>query len=342
MKYPTPLAIQGKRCIAAPCRLGSLRFSQSCSLLKRSSYLLACAGETPLIFALHIKPFPLYRRAFESSALHCRTYSLLRIKMETKSGFELQQHAVHAPAQYRADYTYDNEHNVNHDIHDGIRTGNSADAFDMRRMGRKQELRRNFKSISILGLAAVTMATWLALLVGSLFSLTNGGLAGTIWVYLGSWICTMTLVSSLAEMASMAPTSGGQYHWVSEFAPASQQAFLSYVVGWLAALGWQAIIAGGSFSTAALLLQLVSFNNPSYDPENWHVTLLMIGVAVFAAVFNTAGARQLPMIEGVILFVGRPKTKAAGQSLTAKTGPCFRFLCDHHYAVGNGAQGTRK
>ena len=227
--------------------------------------------------------------------------------MESKSGFELQQHTVGTPAQYRAGYAHDNERNVDHDVHDGIHTGNSADAFDMRRMGRKQELRRNFKSVSILGLAAVTMATWLALLVGSLFSLTNGGLAGTIWVYLGSWICTMTLVSSLAEMASMAPTSGGQYHWVSEFAPASQQAFLSYVVGWLAALGWQAIIAGGSFSTAALLLQLVSFNDPSYVPENWHITLLMIGVAVFAAAFNTVGARQLPMIEGVILFVGRPK-----------------------------------
>jgi hypothetical protein len=28
-----------------------------------------------------------------------------------------------------------------------------------------------------------------------------------------------------------APTSGGQYHWVSEFAPKKHQKFLSYVVG---------------------------------------------------------------------------------------------------------------
>jgi hypothetical protein len=28
-----------------------------------------------------------------------------------------------------------------------------------------------------------------------------------------------------------APTSGGQYHWVSEFAPASSQKFLSYITG---------------------------------------------------------------------------------------------------------------
>jgi hypothetical protein len=27
--------------------------------------------------------------------------------------------------------------------------------------------------------------------------------------------------------------SGGQYHWVSEFAPKEHQQFLSYITGWL-------------------------------------------------------------------------------------------------------------
>ena len=39
------------------------------------------------------------------------------------------------------------------------------------------------------------------------------------------------VMMSLAEMASMAPISGGQYHWVSEFAPPKYQKFLSYMVG---------------------------------------------------------------------------------------------------------------
>ena len=97
----------------------------------------------------------------------------------------------------------------------GAVTGNDADAMDMQRMGRSQELRRNFKSLSVLGLATTTMSTWVALLLTSTFSLINGGLAGTIWIYLASWICTFSLAASLAEMSSMAPTSGGQYHWVS-------------------------------------------------------------------------------------------------------------------------------
>jgi choline transport protein len=93
----------------------------------------------------------------------------------------------------------------------GTATGTDTDASDMARMGRSQELRRNFKSLSVFGLAITTMSTWMGMLFGNIFSLTNGGLAGTIWVYFASWICTFALAASLAEMASMAPTSGGQY-----------------------------------------------------------------------------------------------------------------------------------
>ena len=41
---------------------------------------------------------------------------------------------------------------------------------------------------------------------------------GTVWVYVATWFCSIAVVASMAEMASMAPSSGGQYHWVSEFA----------------------------------------------------------------------------------------------------------------------------
>ncbi|KAK5118990.1 hypothetical protein LTR62_000201 [Meristemomyces frigidus] len=141
-----------------------------------------------------------------------------------------------------------------------LHSGTEADAQDMARLGRSQELRRNFKSLSVLGLSVTTMATWSALLLTNFFVMVNGGLAGAVWTYLASWICTFALAASLAEMASMAPTSGGQYHWwwVSEFAPHSQSRFLSYVTGWLAALGWQALIAATAYSAAVLTLAMAA------------------------------------------------------------------------------------
>lgn len=93
----------------------------------------------------------------------------------------------------------------------GRPTGTSHDYTDMVRLGRTQELRRTFRSLSVLGLAVTTMSSWVALLVTCRFSLINGGLAGSVWVFFVTWACTGTLVGSLAEMASMAPTSGGQY-----------------------------------------------------------------------------------------------------------------------------------
>jgi hypothetical protein len=47
--------------------------------------------------------------------------------------------------------------------------------------------------------------------------LLNGGTAGIIWCTIAVWFFMMALIASIAEMASMAPNSGGQYHWVSNF-----------------------------------------------------------------------------------------------------------------------------
>lgn len=61
--------------------------------------------------------------------------------------------------------------------------------------------------------------------------LIDGGLAGVFWAYIWTFVGFGFVIGSLAEMASMAPISGGQYHWVSEFAPPKYQKFLSYISG---------------------------------------------------------------------------------------------------------------
>lgn len=71
-------------------------------------------------------------------------------------------------------------------------------------------------------------------------SFFEGGLAGSIYLFIGVWFGMITVIASIAEMASMAPTAGGQYHYVSELAPRNLQAFLSYLVAWFSCLGWVA------------------------------------------------------------------------------------------------------
>lgn len=147
------------------------------------------------------------------------------------------------------------------------------------------------------------MGTWQALIGSASFSLIDGGLAGSIWSYIATWLCTITVTLSLAEMASMSPVSSGQYHWTSEFGPASCQKALSYFVGWLSALGWQASIAITSFAAGNVTLELAHVMHPTYTPTLWHGTLITIAMAIVAVLVNTLGAKRLPLLEGIILFL---------------------------------------
>jgi choline transport protein len=75
------------------------------------------------------------------------------------------------------------------------------------------------------------MISWEAMLNATSYSIPNGGLPAMIWMYVVSLFGMGAAIVSMAEMASMAPTSGGQYHWVSEFAPKKLQKVLSYIIG---------------------------------------------------------------------------------------------------------------
>lgn len=137
----------------------------------------------------------------------------------------------------------------------------------------------------------------------------------------------------MAEMASIAPTageyifrlllldtsaiirkvdqdsdhiSGGQYHWISEFAPPSSQKVLSYLIGWLCTLAWQSGCAIGSFLAATQIQGLIVLNDDNYVYERWHGTLITFAIVAFILVFNTFLAHRLPLVETlmVVLHLG--------------------------------------
>ncbi|KAM3434969.1 hypothetical protein MY4824_005122 [Beauveria thailandica] len=196
---------------------------------------------------------------------------------------------------------------------DLVKYGNDDDKRDMARMGKIQEMRRNFKSLTVLGFCAILMCSWESLLSTASLALTNGGSAGLIYTWLIAWVGFNAVYASMAEMASVAPTTGGQYHWVSEFAPPGYQAFLSYVVetggeggggtGWLGVLGWQTLVTSIAFQAGTEIQGLLALNYDSYVFERWHGTMFVMAIIVFAFVFNTLLASRLNLVEGAILVV---------------------------------------
>ncbi|KAH6625722.1 amino acid/polyamine transporter I [Boeremia exigua] len=182
-------------------------------------------------------------------------------------------------------------------------TGTAADRDAMHRMGKVQEMRRNFRFVSVWAFSMILMSSWETMLGTAAIGLIDGGTAGLIWMYLICWIGFICVNTSMAEMASMAPTAGGQYHWVSEFAPPQSQKFLSYLIGWLCVLGWQTGAANTAFLAGSQIQGLIALNKPDYEFQAWHGTLLVFAVSAFNIVFNTFFVRRLPLIESIVLVV---------------------------------------
>lgn len=97
-------------------------------------------------------------------------------------------------------------------------------------MGRSQELIRHYRLFSLVSFISLA-AAWQFIMFQVTPALLNGGLPALIYCNIWIFAAFVPVVLSLAEMASMAPIAGAQYHWVSEFAPEKYQKILSYMTG---------------------------------------------------------------------------------------------------------------
>ncbi|KAI3395644.1 hypothetical protein diail_1009 [Diaporthe ilicicola] len=189
----------------------------------------------------------------------------------------------------------------------------SQDDADMLRLGKAQQFKRNFSFWSTFGFVSIYMATWEFVIVSMSPSVATTGYGGFFWTFIGSLVCYSAIVLSLAEMSSMSPTAGGQYHWVSEFAPAGWQKQASYASGWMSSLGWIASLAGGVYVCADLVSVCVSIVHPDLVLTSWQIFLILLALFLLTIVFNTLGTRVLPTLEvvslightiGFVVFVG--------------------------------------
>lgn len=181
-------------------------------------------------------------------------------------------------------------------------TNTAQDALDMQRLGKVQQFKRNFSLWSSIGFVAIYMATWEFVLVSLSVGFTNGGYAGLFWCFVTTTAAYSTIVASLAEMASMAPTSGGQYHWVSEFSPPKYQKVLSYAAGWMTTLGWIASTASSVYVIAWQVQACINVTRPDYAFSSWQIMLIMWAIIVATILFNTYGTPFFPQLETMSLI----------------------------------------
>ncbi|KAG0653403.1 GABA-specific high-affinity permease, partial [Monosporozyma unispora] len=97
-------------------------------------------------------------------------------------------------------------------------------------IGYKPELRRQFSTLQVFGIAFSIMG-----LLPSIASVMGGGLTGgpaTLvwgWFIAGGFILTVGI--SMAENASAIPTAGGLYYWTHYYSPKGYKEVISFVIG---------------------------------------------------------------------------------------------------------------
>ncbi|CAG8981680.1 hypothetical protein HYALB_00006552 [Hymenoscyphus albidus] len=156
------------------------------------------------------------------------------------------------------------------------------------RLGKKSVLKREFGFMSALGFTCTNMITWEGLVVVLHFSYVNGGSAGSFYAFLFVLTGNLAIFTTMAEMASMAPTSGGQYHWVAMLAPPGCQKFLSFLTGLI---------------SAQTIQELATLLHPNYNAKPWHMVIIFDCVILLAVFLNTVVIRALPKIESIVLLL---------------------------------------
>ncbi|KIL85236.1 hypothetical protein FAVG1_11666 [Fusarium avenaceum] len=178
-----------------------------------------------------------------------------------------------------------------------------GDTAQLESLGFHSELQRTFSLPSIVGLCLCLMSTWEACAAVLVQGLASGGAPCLLYNFLASFAGSLAIGASLAEIASIYPTAGGQYHWVTALAPARYKKPAGWVTGWISIGGLIALTSSPAFLGGLMTQSLIILNSDNYLGTRWQGMLLYWAFVFYAAAMNVWGHRLLPtanFISGVL------------------------------------------
>ncbi|KAM5381903.1 hypothetical protein ACJZ2D_002893 [Fusarium nematophilum] len=148
-----------------------------------------------------------------------------------------------------------------------------------------QTARRDIGLLRIIAIGFNIPNSWVAIAASFSIAIAAGGPVSLIY---GSFIsCTLYACAAvtLAELASVYPTAGGQYHFTSILAPKKLNRFLAYTCGILSSLSWTVNAAGCTLICSQLITAFPQFYG-GYTPTQWQLFLLCQAFNIFALFYN--------------------------------------------------------
>ena len=141
------------------------------------------------------------------------------------------------------------------------------DDLNLARLGHTQQLKRRFNIWSMLAFSSCLLGTWEGLSLTLISALQSGGPASLMYGLLLAWLGTLANAASLAEISSIYPTAGGQYHWTYCLSPPFVHRFTSYIVGWISCSGLVATSTSVAFISGLQVQGLIILCHLDFKPR---------------------------------------------------------------------------
>ncbi|EHK18240.1 uncharacterized protein TRIVIDRAFT_44930 [Trichoderma virens Gv29-8] len=158
-----------------------------------------------------------------------------------------------------------------------------------------QAVPRDIGAFQIIALGFNIPNSWAGVATAFSAALTAGGPVSLIY---GNFVITAMYASAavtLAELASVYPTAGGQYHFTSIMAPKSYNRSISYICGMIATVSW--IIC--STSVASITTEFYS----GYKANAWQLFLISQGLNLFSLAYNLFLLKRTRWIHDAAFFL---------------------------------------
>ncbi|KAF7594391.1 hypothetical protein BBP40_009372 [Aspergillus hancockii] len=206
-----------------------------------------------------------------------------------------------------------------------VRSAPAADGNASVAWRQSQKLERYLNFFSSLAFSATLLASWESTGGSLQAGLYNGGPAVIVYGIIISTIGNLTIACSLAELATVHPTAGAQYHWMYILAPRFRR-FLSFFQGWVTVFSWAALVCISPYFIGTQIQGMVVLSHPEYESHRWHGTLLMWAVVLIPIIINIFARRVLAIIEvaaGIMHIVFLPVTIATFVALAHRNPNSF-------------------
>ncbi|KAK7420837.1 hypothetical protein QQZ08_010238 [Neonectria magnoliae] len=167
-----------------------------------------------------------------------------------------------------------------------IRSGKVEEDLELSRLGLSSHTKRDLSLINIIAVGWNVCNSWAAVAATMSLSIASGGPVTLLYGLLLVVVLNGSAAATMAEIASVYPTAGGQYHWTGILAPKKWSRGISYICGVINLLGWIATAAGFVITTGQLITGLATFLHPNYAIESWHVFLIFQLMNIIFVLYN--------------------------------------------------------